>query len=185
MIWACARATALAAAFVALVGVRYADVAAPAVLGRPFNVYWDGRHAAELLQFRQALRDWELDEARRQAELAALRSDVKTGLDQIAARLLDRQRRQIGVIQRAFGHHPVHRQPQLLADLRHRKLGHAGVAPPLFGQKRMGIADCPLAALYRHIHQTASTRVDRGNPASRSPQVKKQSKPSGNSARLA
>ena len=34
---------------------------------------------------RQALRDWELAEARRQAELQALRADVQAGLDQIAA----------------------------------------------------------------------------------------------------
>jgi hypothetical protein len=40
----------LAAAFVGLCVVRYADVTIPAVLGRPVNVYWDGRHAAELLR---------------------------------------------------------------------------------------------------------------------------------------
>ncbi len=34
---------------------------------------------------RQALRDWEMAEARRQAELKALRADIKVGLDQIAA----------------------------------------------------------------------------------------------------
>jgi hypothetical protein len=43
-------ATVLASGFVALVAVRYADVTAPAVLGRPVNAYWDGRHAAELLR---------------------------------------------------------------------------------------------------------------------------------------
>lgn len=43
-------ATAMALGFVALVVVRYADVTAPAVLGRPINVYWDGRHVAELLR---------------------------------------------------------------------------------------------------------------------------------------
>lgn len=35
---------------VLLVVVRYADVTVPAVLGRPVNVYWDGRHALELLR---------------------------------------------------------------------------------------------------------------------------------------
>jgi antitoxin ParD1/3/4 len=34
---------------------------------------------------RQALRDWELAEARRQAELSQLRADVHVGLAQIAA----------------------------------------------------------------------------------------------------
>lgn len=40
----------LASLFVVLVLVRYASVTAPAVLGRPVNLYWDGRHAAELLR---------------------------------------------------------------------------------------------------------------------------------------
>jgi hypothetical protein len=54
-------ATALAMVFVALVVVRYADVTAPAVLGRPVNVYWDGRHAAELLRVvAQSLSAWQV-----------------------------------------------------------------------------------------------------------------------------
>lgn len=40
----------LAAGFVLLVAVRYADVTIPAVLGRPVNIYWDGQHAMELLK---------------------------------------------------------------------------------------------------------------------------------------
>jgi len=53
-------ATVLASGFVALVAVRYADVTAPAVLGRPVNAYWDGRHAAELLRLSaQALPAWQ------------------------------------------------------------------------------------------------------------------------------
>ena len=39
---------ALTLGFVCLVAVRYADVTAPAVLGRPVNIYWDGRHGLEL-----------------------------------------------------------------------------------------------------------------------------------------
>ncbi|QIM51972.1 hypothetical protein [Hydrogenophaga crocea] len=42
--------TLLALGFVALVLVRYANVTAPALLGRPVNLYWDGRHALELLR---------------------------------------------------------------------------------------------------------------------------------------
>ena len=42
--------------FVALVLVRYANVTAPAVMGRPVNLYWDGRHAGELL--RVAAQSW-------------------------------------------------------------------------------------------------------------------------------
>jgi hypothetical protein len=46
-----ARATtALALGFVALVAVRYLDVTAPALMGRPVNLYWDGRHAFELVR---------------------------------------------------------------------------------------------------------------------------------------
>jgi hypothetical protein len=53
-------ATVLAGGFVALVAVRYADVTAPAVLGRPVNAYWDGRHASELLRLAaQAMPDWQ------------------------------------------------------------------------------------------------------------------------------
>jgi hypothetical protein len=56
------RATAvLALAFVALVVVRYANVTAPAVMGRPVNVYWDGRHAAGLLRAAwQTLPTWQV-----------------------------------------------------------------------------------------------------------------------------
>lgn len=54
-------ASALAVGFLALVVVRYADVTAPAVLGRPVNVYWDGRHTGELLQLAaQTLSPWQL-----------------------------------------------------------------------------------------------------------------------------
>ncbi len=54
-------ATAWSLGFVFLVFVRYADVTAPAVLGRPVNVYWDGRHAAELLRLAaQTLPAWQL-----------------------------------------------------------------------------------------------------------------------------
>ena len=44
-----------------------------------------GNYGSASEVMRQALRDWEMAEARRQAELAALRADVKVGLDQIAA----------------------------------------------------------------------------------------------------
>lgn len=65
--WVCwrgrlsARAgTLLALGFVFLVAVRYADVTAPAVLGRPVNLYWDGRHAADLLRLAtQTLPVWQ------------------------------------------------------------------------------------------------------------------------------
>ena len=44
-----------------------------------------GNYGSASEVMRQALRDWELAEAWRQAELSALRNDVRKGLDQIAA----------------------------------------------------------------------------------------------------
>jgi len=43
---------ASALAVVALLGgaLRYVDVTAPAVFGRPLNLYWDGRHTAEVVR---------------------------------------------------------------------------------------------------------------------------------------
>ncbi|MFW2356628.1 sulfatase-like hydrolase/transferase [Hydrogenophaga sp.] len=47
--------------FLALVVVRYANVTAPAVMGRPVNVVWDGRHAGELLKVAvQAVPGWQV-----------------------------------------------------------------------------------------------------------------------------
>ena len=47
--------------FLVLVLVRYANVTAPAVLGRPVNVYWDGRHAGELLKVAaQSMPGWQV-----------------------------------------------------------------------------------------------------------------------------
>lgn len=43
-------AGALALGFVGLVLVRYADLTAPAVMGRPVNLYWDGRHLGGVLE---------------------------------------------------------------------------------------------------------------------------------------
>ncbi|MDO9438898.1 hypothetical protein [Hydrogenophaga sp.] len=54
-------ATALSLGVVFLVLVRYADVTAPAVLGRPVNLYWDGRHAAELVRLAvQSASGWQM-----------------------------------------------------------------------------------------------------------------------------
>lgn len=51
----------LSLGFLALVVVRYANVTAPAVLGRPVNVYWDGRHAGELLRVAaQSMPGWQV-----------------------------------------------------------------------------------------------------------------------------
>ena len=44
-----------------------------------------GQYGSVSEVMRQALRDWEMAESRRQAELHSLRADVKVGLDEIAA----------------------------------------------------------------------------------------------------
>ncbi len=54
-------AWAWTAGFLVLVVVRYANVTAPAVMGRPVNVYWDGRHAGELFKVAlQATPGWQV-----------------------------------------------------------------------------------------------------------------------------
>lgn len=52
------QASGLALGFSALVLARYADVTAPTLMGRPVNLYWDGRHAFDLIEV--AARSWSL-----------------------------------------------------------------------------------------------------------------------------
>ena len=52
-------------------------------------------------------------------------------LDQIAARLLDRERCKLAVVERAFGHDAVDTERQLLGDLAERDLGNVAIAAPL------------------------------------------------------
>ena len=62
-------------------------------------------------------------------------------LDQVAARLLDRERRELAVVERAFGHDPVDRKRELLGDLLERELRHRRIAAPLMREQPMGILD--------------------------------------------
>ena len=110
----------------------------------------------------------------------AIGTDQENGLDQIATRLFDGQRRQIRVVERAFGHHPIHRQRQLMANLRDAQLGNVAGAAAFLCQPGMGIIDGALATLYGNIHQGASIFVLRGRAASWWPQVKSASHPNGN-----
>ena len=57
----------------------------PDLASRVKDAVEGGQYGSVSEVMRQALRDWELAEARRQAELQSLRADVKVGLDQIAA----------------------------------------------------------------------------------------------------
>src|SRR5262245_28250204 len=58
----------------------------------------------------------------------AIRAQQEDGLYEIAASLLDGERRQLAVVERALGHHAIHRETELLLDLDQRELGHGGVA---------------------------------------------------------
>ncbi|MEQ1714742.1 MAG: type II toxin-antitoxin system ParD family antitoxin [Hyphomicrobium sp.] len=57
----------------------------PDLAGRVKEAVEGGQYGSVSEVMRQALRDWELAEARRSAELQSLRADVQLGLDQIAA----------------------------------------------------------------------------------------------------
>ncbi len=50
--------------------------------------------------------------------------------DVITAGLLERQRRQFAVGDAALGHHPVHRQVELVAYLINAQFGKPSIAPP-------------------------------------------------------
>ena len=98
-------------------------------------------------------------EARQGRAIGAQQEDR---LDQIAARLLDRQRRELAVVERAFGHHAVDRQAELLVDLLERELRHGAVAAPFLGEQPSALAMAvspPLTATY----MSASTAMLRGS----------------------
>ena len=98
-------------------------------------------------------------EARQGGAVGAQQEDR---LDHVAARLLDRERRQLRIVERAFAHHPGDAEAQLLLDLR------AASAPARLGSPRRSSAsklvrrrDRPLAAFDGYIHGS-SLRFDRG-----------------------
>ena len=105
-------------------------------------------------------------------------------LDQVAARLLDRQRGDLAIVERAFAHHPIDGERKLLVDLPRLDLGDAAVAAPLVGEQGVGVGDRPLAAFDRDIHQRAPSMiaVERGSAARRTSATKIRSTPSGNPA---
>ena len=74
-------------------------------------------------------------------------------LDRIALRLLQRQRREIGIVERALVHDAAAGETHLLADLRDGELRHAFVAATRFGDEIMGGEDGGFAAFDRDIHQ--------------------------------
>src|SRR5216683_3220367 len=108
-------------------------------------------------------------------------------LDQITARLLDGECGEFAIIQRAFAHHAIDGERELLGNLVEAKLRHRWIAPAHRGQQRMGILDGALSALDGHIHQACSVaiRTERGSAASLVSAANMISTPRGNSPRLA
>ncbi len=108
-------------------------------------------------------------------------------LDHVAARLLDGERRQLAVVERAFGHHAVDAERKLLGDLGERQFRHVAVAAPLMRQQAMGILDGAFAALDGDIHGSASPHDAAWCAAARRwhrQATSTRSMPRGNSARL-
>ncbi len=118
----------------------------------------------------------------------AVSAQQKNRLHQVAGGLLDCQCGQFRVVDRAFGHDPVDRQPELLADLRHAEFGQRGVAPALAIQQRMAVEDGGFSALDGNVHAQVSLgvviRVLRGKPTRSSALARKQSTPHGKLAWL-
>ncbi len=119
--------------------------------------------------------------ALRQAwQRGAIGTQQKDRLDQIAAGLFNRQRRQFRIVNPAFGHHPIHRQSQLLRHLIAAEFGYRPIAAPQIGLQLMGVRNGFFAPFHRDIHQHTSTTVVRGTAMIASPQVKIRSTPCGN-----
>src|SRR5262249_61888179 len=116
----------------------------------------------------------------------AKRAQEKDRFDQVSARLLDGERRELAVVKRSLGHHAVDRERELLRYLLERNLGNAAIAASHVREQRMGVLDRARAALDRHIHR--QPRVDatgRGGPATACGETRITSTPRGKSARLA
>ena len=81
----------------------------------------------------------------------AVGAQQEGGFDQVALRLFDCQGGEFGVVERAFGHHPIHRAAHLLLDLRQGEVWHRRVAAPGFGEPGMGVVDGAFATFDRDI----------------------------------
>ena len=100
----------------------------------------------------------------------------KNGFHKVASGLFYRQRGKFRRVQRAFGHHPVHRQGKLLHNLIHAEFRHRGIAPAHLSQQPVGGVDGFFAAFYSNIHIQDSDfcgmglmPVVRGKPAMMGP----------------
>src|SRR5262245_22845176 len=115
----------------------------------------------------------------------AKRAQEKDRFDQVSARLLDGERRELPVVKRALGHHAVDRERELLRDLLERNLRNRTVAAPYVREQRMGVLDRARAALDCDIHRQPLDATERGSAATASGETRIMSTPRGKSARLA
>ncbi len=76
----------------------------------------------------------------------------KNRLDQVAARLLDRERGEIAIVKPAFGHDAIDRKGKLLSDLLDRQGRYRRIAAAMLRQEAMRRVDRRLAAFHRDIH---------------------------------
>ncbi|MDT4806004.1 hypothetical protein FQZ97_388220 [compost metagenome] len=82
----------------------------------------------------------------------AVGAQQEHGLDHVASRLLERQGRQLRIVERALGHDAGDGQRHLFADLVQAQFGHFAVAAPVVIQHAVGIEDGALAPFYGYVH---------------------------------
>jgi len=63
--------------------------------------------------------------------------------------VLDGERGNAAIVERAFAHHPVDAERELAIDLFSRQFGRRAVAPPLVREQSVRVADRALATLDR------------------------------------
>ncbi|MNI47326.1 hypothetical protein D3C73_1018380 [compost metagenome] len=82
----------------------------------------------------------------------AIGAQQEHGFDHVARRLLERQRGQLRIVERALGHHARYRQRHLFANLVQAQLGHRAVAAPVGVQHAVGIQDGAFAPFDGYVH---------------------------------
>ena len=86
----------------------------------------------------------------------AVGAQQKDSFHQVACCLLDGKGRKLGVVHRSLGHDAVHRQLELLADLRYREFRLCGIAPALAGQQLVAVENGSFSTFDGYVHAQAS-----------------------------
>jgi hypothetical protein len=87
----------------------------------------------------------------------AVGADQENRLDHVAARLLDGERRELAVVERALAHYPIDRERELPGNLLEAELRHGGIAAARRGEQRVRVLDGAFSAFDGDVHQAAST----------------------------